>query len=237
MAETFQFGLPLVAAAQAQKHVTVNEALSVLDAVTQLRFVSASTTTPPALAQDGSAYLVPAGALDDWANRSGQVAISANGGWRYVQPKAGWQAFNVETGISMLFNGSEWLECVLAGSQSGAAIEYKIVEIDHSISQGGVSDTLDVIPERAQVIGVTGRIIQEITGDFASWSLGVSGSSDRYATGLGGALNSFVNGMSGTPLTYYSPTALRLTPEGGSFDGGEVRLAVHFLTLTPPRPV
>ena len=37
MSDTYQFGLPLVQAAQAQKHVTVNEALTRLDAVAQMR--------------------------------------------------------------------------------------------------------------------------------------------------------------------------------------------------------
>jgi len=47
MAETSQFNLPLLSASQAQKSVTVNEALSILDAVAQLRIVSSTTTTPP----------------------------------------------------------------------------------------------------------------------------------------------------------------------------------------------
>ena len=237
MAETFQFGLPLVAGAQAQKHVTVNEALSVLDAVTQLRFVNATTTTPPALAQDGSAYLVPTGAVDDWTSRAGQIAISTNGGWRYVQPKAGWQAFNVATGKSVLFDGTDWRDCAMAASLSGAAVEYKIAEIDHTIEAGSSSITVDVIPERAQVIGVTGRIIGEVSGSFASWTLGVSEDPARYASGLGGAFNSFIVGMSGTPLTYYTPTPLVLTAEGGDFAAGTVRIAVHFVTLSPPRPI
>ena len=36
MVETYQFKLPLVQAAQAQKHVSVNEALARLDAAVQL---------------------------------------------------------------------------------------------------------------------------------------------------------------------------------------------------------
>jgi len=237
MAETFQFGLPLVAGAQAQKHVTVNEGLAILDAVTQLRFVSKTVSTPPALVQDGSAYLIPSNAVHDWENREGQIAISANGGWRYVTPKAGWQAFNIETGTSQLFDGTAWRDCTLATSLSGASIEYKIAEIDQIIEESNLTITTNLIPERAQVIGVTGRIIEEMTGDFQSWRLGVAGSEDRYAKDLGGALNSYINGMSLSPITYYESTPLHLTAVGGGFSGGRVRLSVQFLSLTPPRPI
>jgi len=61
MVETTQFKLPLVDAAQAQKHVTVNEALARLDTAAQLRLVSISVTVPPVTAGDGVAYYVPSG--------------------------------------------------------------------------------------------------------------------------------------------------------------------------------
>ena len=55
--------------AQAQKHVTVNEALARLDAAAQLRVISFAETTPPASAVDGAGYLVPAGATGAWAGQ------------------------------------------------------------------------------------------------------------------------------------------------------------------------
>lgn len=237
MADTFQFGLPLVAGAQAQKHVTVNESLAILDAVTQLRVISGTTTTPPVAAQDGSAYLVPAGANGDWAAHIGEIAIVANGGWRYVVPKTGWQLFNLELGINQLFDGTDWLNCALAATLNGAGIQYKIDEIDHTISAGASSVTTPVIPQNAQVIGVTGRVIQEITGSLTSWQLGVSGSANRYGSGLGTLNNSYVLGMTNAPVTYYAPTALELTADGGTFTDGIVRLAVQYVTLTPPRAI
>ena len=49
MADTTNLTLPLLAASQAQKHVTVNEALSRLDGMVQLRLLSISTATPERL--------------------------------------------------------------------------------------------------------------------------------------------------------------------------------------------
>lgn len=237
MAETYQFALPLVAGAQAQKHVTVNEGLSILDAVTQLRIASDSLMEPPILVTDGIAYLVPQGASGDWQTHAGDIAIGVNGGWRYTTPRAGWQAFNEDTGVTILFDGTEWRNCAMAVSQSGAATEVHIVDLDHTLDAGSSSDTVAIIPQRAQVIGVSGRITEAFTGTFQTWSLGVADDPLRYGNGLGGDLNTFVSGLSGSPVTYYSDTSLRLTASGGDFASGVLRLAVHYMALSPPRPV
>jgi hypothetical protein len=50
--------LPLIAAAQAQKHVTHNDALLQLDALLFARFLSRNLSTPPATPADGDTYLV-----------------------------------------------------------------------------------------------------------------------------------------------------------------------------------
>ena len=55
MSETGQFGLPLIEAAQAQKHVTVNDALWRLDTLAQLRLLSISESVPPVSPADGAA--------------------------------------------------------------------------------------------------------------------------------------------------------------------------------------
>ncbi len=240
MAETSQFNLPLLSASQAQKSVTVNEALSILDAVSQLRIVSSSTTTPPNNAVEGDAYMLPIGVGGEWFGEAGRLAISCNAGWRFVTPKVGWHAFNIETGTTQLFDGTEWLDSTLAATQSGTATEYEIVEVDHVLSAGTTSLTVPLIAQNAQVIGVTGRIIEGFTGTLTSWSLGIDDVGDapqRFGHGLGLDLNSYVVGMSGSPTTYYSETPLLLSAEGGEFSTGVIRLAVHFSTLVPPRAV
>lgn len=100
-----------------------------------------------------------------------------------------------------------------------------------------VSVTMSVIPSHAQVIGVAARVISAITGaGVSSWSLGVSGAVARYGNGLGLELNSFAKGATG-PMTYWADTALEITADAGSFAGGVVRLAVHFVELAVPRAV
>ena len=57
--------LLLMQASQAQKHVTHNEALNILDTVAQLSELSSSVTTPP-VAVDGDRYLIPADGTGVW---------------------------------------------------------------------------------------------------------------------------------------------------------------------------
>jgi uncharacterized protein DUF2793 len=238
MAKTAQLDLPLVMPAQAQKHVTVNEALARLDAAAQLRVISSVLAAPPAAATDGASYLVPPGASGEWSARAGEIAVWSNGGWTYLAPRAGWRAWDESRAGHQMFDGSGWVPDAVAVSPHGAAMLWKVVEFDHAVTAGATNITAVAIPNQAQVIGVTGRVVSALTGaGLASWRIGVSGSDNRYGSGLGIGLNSYVVGVSGSPVTYYASTPLLLTAEGGSFGGGTIRLALHLTELEPPRAV
>ncbi len=67
---TPHLSLPYLAAAQAQKHVTVNEALALLDALTGCAVLSRALAAEPAAPSEGDAYLLPAGSAGaDWEGR------------------------------------------------------------------------------------------------------------------------------------------------------------------------
>ncbi len=234
MASTRQFELPLLASAQAQKHVTVNDALARLDAVTQMRVVSAALLTPPAAPEEGEAYLVPDGAADAWTGQDGHVAVSVNGAWVFLAPRVGWRLWNESASEWYLFSGTTWIAGGLAVSAGGAATLSRIVEIDHTVAVGASSTAVGAIPSHAQVVGLTGRVTSEITGSASTWRIGVPGSDNRYGAGLGTAKDSFVQGLSSAPVTYYGATDVVLTGEGGSFTGGAVRLALHLVELRVP---
>ena len=57
-----RLALPYLAAGQMQKHVTLNEALTRLDALVQTAVVSRTTLTQPATPDDGALWILPAGA-------------------------------------------------------------------------------------------------------------------------------------------------------------------------------
>ena len=234
MADTANFGLPLLAAAQAQKHITVNEALVRLDGLAQLRLLSRAVTVPP-VAVDGDTFGVPTGAQSAWVGHEGDLAIFSNGGWVYVTPLSGWRAWIVDEASPAMHDGSDWVTGAVAASPSGAVSRFEAIEISHSVSAGSSSTTAAFIPANCLVFGVTGRVTTTISGSAASWELGVSGSSNRYGSGLGTAAGSYVDGLTSSPLAYYAATQLELTPSGGNFGGaGDVTLVAHVFRMTLP---
>jgi hypothetical protein len=62
MTDTANLGLPLIDGSQAQKHVTHNEALRILDDVIQISVTDATLTGPPSSPADGERHIVATGA-------------------------------------------------------------------------------------------------------------------------------------------------------------------------------
>jgi hypothetical protein len=106
---TPHLGLPLIAAGQAQKHVTHNEALGRLDALVQLACLDKDLAAPPPGPAEGDRYLVvasnPGGA---WAGLAGQVVRYADGVWAGAVPRAGWLAYVVDEADLYVFDGAAW---------------------------------------------------------------------------------------------------------------------------------
>ena len=234
MSETSQLGLPLLQPSQAQKHVTVNEALAKLDGLTQLVLISISLTVPPIVAGDGDSYGVPNGAVNDWQGHEGEIAIWSNGGWVFAAPAMGWRAFVADIGKVALHDGTNWVPSALAVSPNRATAQFDVIEFDHVFGAESVSTTLVEIPQYAMVFAVTGRVKTTIAGSLTSFDIGVGGATDRYGSGLGLAQGSWLVGITGQPVTYYADTPLEITANGGDFASGELRLVLQYFLPTPP---
>lgn len=236
MSETAHLRLPLVQAAQAQKHVTVNEALLRLDALSHLRIQSRTLATPPLSPPAGALYAVPAAASGAWSGRDGQLALWINGGWAYATPAAGWSGWVIEEGASALFDGSAWVTGAAAVSASGASLTFRVVELEHTVAAGASSITPPIIPAGCQVFGVTGRVRAALGGSAATFRIGVGPAAlDRYGSGIGTGSGAWFRGLTGSPVAYYANTALTVTAEGGAFGGGRLLIAVHLAEFGLPR--
>ena len=86
-------GLPCIMPAQAQKHVTHNEALRRLDALVQLAVRSRSLTAPPPAPAPGERHIVAASAGGAWAGHDGEIAAWLDGAWTFFTAHAGWRAW------------------------------------------------------------------------------------------------------------------------------------------------
>ncbi|MBP7240873.1 DUF2793 domain-containing protein [Amaricoccus sp.] len=89
--------LSFIAPAQAQKHVTVNEAFSELDALVHCAVLAMDATTPPATAVEGDRYHLGATPGGDWSGEAGNIASWRNGGWAFSTPRPGWRVYDMAT--------------------------------------------------------------------------------------------------------------------------------------------
>lgn len=70
---------------EAQKEVTVNEALFRIESVLNAGAVTKSIATPPGKPVAGAVYIIPDNSEWPWAGRAGQIAYYDKG-WRYILP-------------------------------------------------------------------------------------------------------------------------------------------------------
>ena len=163
MSDTPKFAMPLLDAAQAQKHVTVNEALSRADALAAGRVERRDLAAPPASAADGETFIVGQGATGEWAGQDGALALYLNGGWEFVAPWEGAAFWVAAERLRVTRDGGAWVEGRAAGSWGGAATLGRVIELDQALSGASVT-TAALIPDKAVVLGVTGRVIEAIGG-------------------------------------------------------------------------
>ncbi|MBA4491402.1 DUF2793 domain-containing protein [Paracoccus sp. S1E-3] len=232
---TSRLSLPLVQAAQAQKHVTVNESLARLDGLVNLVLSSLYRNTPPAAVVDGACYAVPPGATDAWAGQAGRIAIGSNGGWVFAESHAGMKAFVTDIGVNAVFDGNIWVEGALTLGGFGSALVARTAEVEVILTAGNSVTTDLYIPNSAMVIGATARVTEAMTGTLTSWRMGTDGALDRFGSGLGTQEGSWARGMLSQPFTYWTPTPIILSATGGEFASGRLRVAAHWLELTTPR--
>ena len=114
--QTPLLSLPYIQGAQAQKHVTHNEALELLDVVVQLAVESVEAVTPPSNAAEGLAWVVGTGATGAWSGYTGQIAAWRGGGWLFVGPQIGWRAWNKTNAVTVVYDGNGWTSTAATGT-------------------------------------------------------------------------------------------------------------------------
>ena len=108
MSNSTYLGLPYLEASQAQKHVTVNEALARLDAQIHLSVLNRVLTVPPATPAEGDRYLIAAAPTAAWTGQAGKLAMWLEGAWVFVAPREGWRMWVADEDQLLIYNGSIW---------------------------------------------------------------------------------------------------------------------------------
>jgi hypothetical protein len=106
---TPNLGLPYIVQGQAQKEVTHNEALNLLDAVVQLAVLDRDLAAPPGSPAQGARYLVAASPTGAWAGHADHIAVFLDGGWLFFAPGTGWLAWVVDEAAFLRWSGTAWV--------------------------------------------------------------------------------------------------------------------------------
>ncbi len=100
--------LPYIMPAQAQKHVTHNEAVRTLDAIVHLSLVSRQLAAPPTFPSEGDRYLVASPATGIWSGHESAIAAFQDGAWAFLTPRQGWIARVADEARVIVHDGVEW---------------------------------------------------------------------------------------------------------------------------------
>ena len=86
---TARLALPMLSAGQAQKEMSHNEALTLLDMAVQGAVEAADSDVPPIDPEPGQCWIVGGEPEGAWSGHAGEVAGWTAGGWRFVVPREG----------------------------------------------------------------------------------------------------------------------------------------------------
>lgn len=120
MQSTPNLALPYIMPAQAQKHVTHNEAIRTLDALAQCAVIDRNRTSPPTAPDEGDCHIVATGATGGWANHDFEIAAFQDGGWFFYAPHTGCSAWSIADDRLIVWNGTAWATADRPGPTGGA---------------------------------------------------------------------------------------------------------------------
>lgn len=111
--------------AQAQKHVTFNEALRALDAIIQISVVDSGRTIPPA-ASEGDIYIPASGASGAWVGQEENLAVWQDGAWAFYIPSEGWLCWDQAAENLRVFSSGTWHNYQSSGGAGESAPHFGV---------------------------------------------------------------------------------------------------------------
>ena len=158
MEQTSHLSLPFILPSQAQKHVTHNEALRLLDAIVQLAVKGRNSGSAAQDPAGGDRHIVGANASGDWAGHEHDVALFDGAGWMFLPPAQGWIAFVEDEDDFVTFRDGAWepLEKgtnpvallgvnTLADQTNKLAVKSDVVLHSHDDVTPGTGDARDLV--------------------------------------------------------------------------------------------
>jgi hypothetical protein len=222
--ETINLSLPYILSAQAQKHVTHNEALRRLDGLVQL-VIQTQTATPPGSPTEGNCFAIAASPTGAWSGKAGKLALFEDGGWTFLTPRTGWIGWFADAARQKIWSGSGWVDLFAASSIPQLGINAS-ADTTNRLSVSAPATLLNHAGAGHQL-----KLNKNAAGDTLSL-LYQSNWSGRAEMGLAGT-DDFEIKVSADGSTW--ATALKTTPDGAVLTPGRplVRATYGETSLTP----
>ncbi|MDD9908779.1 MAG: DUF2793 domain-containing protein [Ahrensia sp.] len=230
--ETPVLKLPYLLAAQAQKHVTHNEALRQLDCLVQASAKDRNRSEPPVSPNEGDCHIVSPVATGGWAGQDNAIAAFQDGAWVFHLPQEGWRIWMESETALLVWSNDAWTDAAqdttienadvlgvntTADSTNRLSVKSDATLLSHDDITPGSGDHRVAINKAASARtsslvfqnAFSGRAEFGLLGDD-DWSVKVSanGSSWNTAMNIDGSsgLTSFPHGLSASgSLTCVNP--------------------------------
>ena len=232
--------LPFIQAAQAQKHVTHNEAVRALDLLVQLSFEDDATSAPPPAPGEGQCYIVASGGSGAWSGQDGAIAIYLDGAWQFHTPRAGWRGYVLARAAMTVFDGTHWQEISPNALQAASLIGLGMQADGSTPFAAKLNAALWSALYSAD--GGTGSLIQTLNKESSAHDAGLVLQEDfqtRALIGLFGSNNlrfsvtpdgvTFNDALSIDPATGMRTYHCREIAFGLGLEGDQIKSATKFL--------
>ncbi len=158
MTTTTHLGITLVEQSQAQKEVTVNTALTRIDAVLNTGAKDKDLATPPGSPATGDVYIVATSPTGAWSGQAGKIAYFDQI-WRFITPNEGMSLWVNDEDLIYTYNGSSWVASALGetntasnlgsgtgvfASKSGVDLRFKSLVAGTNVSLSNTSTEITI---------------------------------------------------------------------------------------------
>lgn len=163
---TARLALPLLQTGQAQKELTHNEALTLIDVAVQPIVQAIGLTVPPTAPLPGQCWIVGSAPTGAWTGQSGALAGWTAGGWRFVAPKEGMSAWSSADQCLARYRTGHWEigiaranRLIIAGAQSVGPPQPAIAvpsggSVVDVIARQTISEIITVLQQHGLIFGV-----------------------------------------------------------------------------------
>ncbi|HJD59257.1 MAG TPA: DUF2793 domain-containing protein [Rickettsia endosymbiont of Omalisus fontisbellaquei] len=198
MTYTNRLKLPLLYIGQAQKEITHNEALNLLDVLVNPVAQEININSPPTDLKIGKLYVIGLEPTGEFKDHKNKIAQRLENSWRFIKPQKWLEIAYSKDGTKYRFTGKEWEQVgsillpvrtnpqtsneYLIKKDTGEYLQVLHLEEERKLI-GEFTESTIQIPHHSIVIAVNVRVIEEITG-AASFSIGTFDDPKRYGSNI-----------------------------------------------------